>query len=67
MTSKNKDLILEGDTILVQRFQYLRTFFYKRKDSVMGLGKETVDLTALEGLPYGSRFRMVQDNTKKGT
>ncbi len=67
-------LIREGDVVVIQRLDYMRTHKVgggrnKRKPASSSpapppkvqLGKETVELSAVLGCPFGSFFRMVKE------
>ena len=57
-------VIRDGDVVVLQRYNYLRTHKIDTKCGArqprVQLAKETVDLSAVLGHPYGSTFKMVR-------
>ncbi|GAB0096433.1 tRNA (adenine(58)-N(1))-methyltransferase non-catalytic subunit TRM6 [Sergentomyia squamirostris] len=48
-----------GDYIVIQRQKYTKLYKFTPRTVVAVLGKQKIDLTSIEGLPYFSTFRMV--------
>ena len=52
-------VIEDGSVIIIQRFQYMRTFSLNlSKNPNVQLGNDCVNLTSIKGLPYGTAFKM---------
>ncbi|XP_059617288.1 tRNA (adenine(58)-N(1))-methyltransferase non-catalytic subunit TRM6 [Phlebotomus argentipes] len=48
-----------GDYIVIQRQKYTKLYKFTGKTAVAVLGKQKIDLSSIDGLPYFSTFRMV--------
>jgi tRNA (adenine-N(1)-)-methyltransferase non-catalytic subunit len=60
-------LILDGQVIVIQRHNYMRTHKLNlKKNSNVQLGKETVDMSAVVGHRFGETFKMMHDADAKG-
>lgn len=59
-------LIEDGAVIIIQRFQYMRTFSLNlKKNASVQLGNDTVNLSAILGHPYGTAFKMKHESKKQ--
>uniref|UniRef100_A0A1B0DAR7 tRNA (adenine(58)-N(1))-methyltransferase non-catalytic subunit TRM6 n=1 Tax=Phlebotomus papatasi TaxID=29031 RepID=A0A1B0DAR7_PHLPP len=54
-----------GDYIVIQRQKYTKLYKFTGKTAVAVLGKQKIDLSSIEGLPYFSTFRMMPQNGDK--
>eukprot|EP00088_Acartia_fossae_P004536 TRINITY_DN11946_c0_g1_i1.p1 TRINITY_DN11946_c0_g1~~TRINITY_DN11946_c0_g1_i1.p1 ORF type:complete len:456 (-),score=104.00 TRINITY_DN11946_c0_g1_i1:59-1426(-) len=58
------DIIQEGATVVLQKFNYMRTHVLNPKKTLL-LGRDTVSMSGVVGKKYGTTFEMVSDPKNK--
>jgi tRNA (adenine-N(1)-)-methyltransferase non-catalytic subunit len=65
-TTNHDDVIRDGDIVVIQRHNYLRTHkLNAAKECQVQLGRDCIDLSQILGQRYGSTFKMITHETKK--
>ena len=64
MDSTDQELVVPGRTVVLQKFNYMRTHLLNPNKHLQ-LGRDMINLAGIVGHKYGTTFKMVSDPENK--